>query len=256
MNVRFALYNTYWKQRAQPASADEVRMFADLDRVFELSGSSVSNGNLCHVIKIRQGDREYYVKRYRMRGKHWRKGLGRSRALTEYRNLSYFERKQIPVPLIVAWGSQRCLGLCRRGAIVTEGIPGAVDLQTLALSRPELFQDRVWVMSLLRTIAEYTRRIHADGFIHQDLKWRNILAVPEKRPKVYFIDCPSGGFRPAPWRQRLIAKELANLDRLAVQYLSRTMRLRFYLWYRNRTALKPEDKQFITRIVTFWNNRS
>lgn len=231
-------------------------MFASLDQVFELAGASVSSGHLCHVIKVHIGDRDYFVKRYQTRGKHARKGLGRSRALAEYRNLAYFERKQIPVPRIVAWGSQRSLGLVRRGAIVTEGIPGAVDLQTLALAKPELFRDRAWVTHLLRAVAEYVRRIHADGFIHQDLKWRNILVVPEKTPKVYFIDCPSGGRTLCFWRKRLLVKDLANLDRLAAQYLSRTMRLRFYLWYRDQTTLKPEDKRFITKIVTFWNRRT
>jgi len=155
------------------------------------------------------------------------------------------------VPRIVGYGSQRILGLFLRGAIVTEGIPQTVDLQTIFRTRSDLWRNRSWLFQVLRLTADYVRRIHGDGFTHGDLKWRNILAETTGAPSVFFIDCPSGSRKLSIRHRHFFAKDLAGLDRPAVQYLSRTVRLRFYLWYRNQTRLTQEDKGLIARVLAF-----
>lgn len=103
----------------------------------------------------------------------------------------------------------------------------------------------------MRLVADYTRRIHKDGFTHRDLKWRNVLAETGEAPRIFFFDCPSGRHVSPLRRRHFIIRDLAGLDRLAREHLSRTMRLRFYLWYRNRTHLTREDKTLIAKVVTY-----
>ena len=254
--MRILPCGTQWHQHVGPDGADETEWFSSLGRVFEVEGTPVSTGRFCHVVRIRAGNRDYYVKRYQARGKHCRKALGRSRPLVEYRNLAYFARMGIPVPRVVAYGSQRTLGLFRRGAIVTEGVLEATDLETLVRVRPDLLGNRTWLLQVLRTLADYVRRLHEDGLTHQDLKWRNILVTTGETPNVFFLDCPSGHHGLGLRREHFIVKDLANLDRLARQHLPRTMRLRFYRWYRNRTRLNRKDKRRIAKVVAFWTHRT
>jgi tRNA A-37 threonylcarbamoyl transferase component Bud32 len=239
-----------WNLDQEENDATEKELFSSFDRVFEMEGHIVSGGQFCQTIRVHAGGRDYYVKRYRAQGKHRWKAFGRSRPIAEFRNLSYFARLGIPVPRIVGYGSQRTLGLFRRGAIITEGVPQATDLQTLIRTQPGLFRNRSWLFQVLRTLADYVRRIHEDGFTHGDLKWRNILATTTEAPRVFFIDCPSGSHKLPLRHEHFLVKDLASLDRLAAQYLSRTTRLRFYLWYRNRTHLTQEDKELIANVIT------
>ncbi len=226
-------------------------VFSSLDHVFELNGPQMSAGMFCHVIKWRASGRNYFVKRYLPQGKHFRKAFGRNRPGIECRNLAYFARMGIPVPRIVAEGSQRRLGLLRRGAIVTEEVPGSMDLQTLIRTRRDLFRDRKWLADVMRLLASHVRRFHEDGFTHRDLKWRNILVTTEEPPRVFLLDCPSGRHTWRLWLRHFVVKDLAHLDRSAKDCLSRTMRLRFYLWYRCQTRLRREDKQLIAKITGF-----
>jgi len=253
--MRFVINDTQWNVRGRPEEAPGAGSFASLDRVFELNGPQVSGGVLCHVIKWRAAGRTYYVKRYCPRGKHLRKAFSRNRPEIECRNLSYFTRMGIPVPPLVAHGSQYHLGLLRRGAVITEEVPQATDLQTLAQTRPDLLHDRTWLRDVLRLLARHVRRLHEDGFTHRDLKWRNILITSGPSPHVVFLDCPSGRRTSRLWRGHFVAKDLAELDRLAREYLSRTMRLRFYLWYRGQTRLNSTDKRLIARVLTFQTRR-
>jgi tRNA A-37 threonylcarbamoyl transferase component Bud32 len=233
------------------SDAAEQELFSSIDHVFEIDGDIVSGGKLCQTIRVSAGGRVYYVKRYRAEGKHRWKALGRSRAIAEYRNLAYFEQLGIPVPRIVGYGTERTLGLFRRGTIITEAVPQATDLQTLVRTRPDLFHDRGWLFQVLRLLAGYVRRLHDDGFTHGDLKWRNILATTTETPRVFLIDCPSGSHKLRLRHQHFVIKDLANLDKMATQYLTRTTRLRFYLWYRTQTSLTPKDKKLIARILTY-----
>lgn len=249
--MRFVLNSVQWHLDTSPEDADQTDAFSSIDRVFRLEGSEVSHGALCHVIKVHRGNRSYYVKRYRPRGPHVRKAVGRNRAEAEQRNLAYFARMGIPVPRVVAHGSQHWLGLLRRAAIVTEEVPSSADLETLACTRPELLRNRTWRSHVTRLLAEHLRRLHEDGFTHRDLKWRNILVTAGETPQVFLIDCPSGKHTSHLWLPHYIVRDLAQLDRSARQYLSRTMRLRFYLWYRGQRRLRPQDKELLAAITTF-----
>jgi hypothetical protein len=52
-----------------------------------------------------------------------------------------------------------------------------------------------------------------------------------------------------------MAKDLACLDKVAKQVLSRTQRLRFYLQYRGRQRLNQVDKRRIRQVLRFFEGR-
>jgi tRNA A-37 threonylcarbamoyl transferase component Bud32 len=252
--MKLSLKSVEWNLRDE-ANTAEMELFSDLNRTFGIDGLPVSCGRFCNTLRVVNCARHYYVKLYKVRGGRFWKGLGPGRSVSEYRNLTYFARLGLPVPKIVGYGRERLLGLFLRGAIITEEIPKTIDFQAIFRTRADLWQSRPWLFQALRLIADYVRRLHEAGFTHGDLKWRNILATTTDPPGVFFIDCPNGSRKWLFRRTRLIVKDLAGLDRSAAQYLSRTTRLRFYLWYRSRIRLNREDRGLIVKIVNFGGKR-
>jgi hypothetical protein len=74
-------------------------------------------------------------------------------------------------------------------------------------------------------------------------------------PALYLIDCPSGQHWPGPFLRYRIVKDLACLDKVARQQLSRVWRLRFFHAYTGRTRLTPADKNLIRRVLCFFEGR-
>src|SRR5690606_25677770 len=105
--------------------------------------------------------------------------------------------------------------------------------------------DRQWVRHISRQLAAAMRIMHAQHFIHNDLKWRNLLV--DDKGQLYLIDCPLGDF----WRGKLfehrVLKEFATLDRVARYKLNRSQRLRFYLQYTQKDRLDTDDKVFLRK---------
>jgi tRNA A-37 threonylcarbamoyl transferase component Bud32 len=247
--MKFTVNKIEWKLYPALNDITAKELFSSFDKAFEVDGEVVSSGQFCYAIRIYAGGRTYYVKRYQAKGMHRWKAFHRCRPVTEYHNYDYFARLGIPVPQIVGYGIQRIMGLFRRGVIITEGVPHATDLDTLMRTRPDLFCDRAWLFQVLQSLADYVRRLHEDGFTHEDLKWRNILATTTKVPSVFLIDCPSGSRKMYLRHKYFLVKDLAGLDRPAARNLSCTTRLRFYLWYRNQSKLTPRDKKLIAKVI-------
>ncbi|MCQ4346317.1 lipopolysaccharide kinase InaA family protein [Pseudomonas stutzeri] len=232
--------------------------FADLDRVFALEGEWIASDPLSEVLRVEVAGVRYYVKRYWGAGKGLRRWLGRPRIKAEWQNLRRFAKWGIPTAPIVAWGLERCCGLFRRGAMITRELPATRDLAALAsLCHPERrdprLRDGAWVRRVGAQVAEATRRMHDRRFTHNDLKWRNLLV--DEAGRVYLIDCPSGSFWWGPLLRRRIVKDLACLDKVAKQVLSRSQRLRFYLQYSGGRHLTVADKQRIRQIAGYFEGR-
>ena len=104
-------------------------------------------------------------------------------------------------------------------------------------------------------VAGATRALHAEGFIHTDLKWRNILATLGNNPEISLIDCPAGMKALPLLFSRGIIKDLACLDKTARYHLTRTQRMRFYRLYAQNNRLTSLDKQRIRKILTFFEGR-
>ena len=239
-----------------------TRHFASLDEVFALSGELMASAPMSHVIRVECEGKRYYVKRYEGNGRRlvrrWfglRQWLVPPRVRAEWRNLERFAAWGIPTARLAAYGLERRWGGFRRGALITEEVCDSDDLATLAANADPRLRDGVWVRMVLAQVAAATRRMHAEGFVHNDLKWRNLLVTRGRTPQVHFIDCPNGGFWWGPFLRYRIIKDLACLDKVAKYELSRTQRLRFFLAYLGVARLPAGEKARVRRIVAFFEGR-
>lgn len=187
------------------------------------------------VVKPRTVDgREVFFKLYNYTTPAWRFLGRRSKAACEFDNYAAFESIGIPTARRVAYGEIRDgIGRLRRAFVITEAIrrawtlPHFVDEFCPNRSTAESGQLRD---GLCRQMATLTRRIHDAGFFHHDLVWRNILVTwtPPDAPKMWWIDCPRGGFSR---RRRRQLKDLASLDKMASKHCSKAERLEFLKTY-------------------------
>jgi tRNA A-37 threonylcarbamoyl transferase component Bud32 len=239
---------------AQDTSPAEQHAFSDLKTMQQHPGQLINESGLSHLHKVPINDNYYYVKIYHHAGRHLRRYLGRSRVEAEWANQRFFSTIGVPTARVVAFAERRSKTY-DKGIIVTEEVRGTRDLWTLAKQQPEIFSDWRWVNAVVDRLATHVRQLHDSGFIHYDLKWRNILVEFKQDPEVYIIDCPLGRKLWGPLFDRGVIKDLACLDRVARFYLSRSQRLRFYLRYAGKQRLGPAEKKQLGRILGFFKGR-
>lgn len=234
--------------------SSESEVFTSVESVVALEGDIVSRDKISMVRKVSVNNVIYYVKIYWRNGNGARKYLGRGRLQGEWENLCFFSSLGINTPRIVAYGQTFKNGIFVHGVLVTEEVEFSQDLLTLTKDNPRLLHDRDWLKVVMQQVADYTRRLHDCGFVHWDLKWRNILVSYDyiKQPKVYFFDCPLGKKRVGWFSKRGAIKDIACLDKVAQKVLSRTSRLRFYLYYAKNCSLSGEHKRKINKIINFF----
>ena len=224
--------------------------FSTMERVFDLDGELVSRGPLNRLLRVERLGRAFYVKRYTGAGKGLRRYLGRSRVRAEWENLRLFAELGIAVPRLVAWGEERHLRRFRRGAIVTEEVPGGFDLVRLLLGS-DTPREREWRHAVNQSVARSLRLLHRRRFAHGDLKFRNVLATRTLPPAVYFFDCPAGRRRYGPVFAHWQCRDLAQWDAEQARVFSRADRLRFYLAYADRRRTTTEDRRMIARVLSY-----
>jgi len=251
-----------WQVNSDYATGESGQAFASLDAVFALEGELMARDPQSRVLRVTLGERRFYVKRYleggRSLARRWfglRDLFGPQRAVKEWENLLAFRRWGIPTATLVAYGQERRHGRFLRAALVTDELCNTTDMAAMARANDPRLRDRRWLAEVSRQIAAATRTLHAHGFAHNDLKWRNLLVDAGERPTVYLIDCPTGAFWWRPFLDYRIVKDLACLDKVAKQVLSRSQRLRFYLDYAQQPRLTPAGKRQIGRILRFFAGR-
>ncbi|TBU95726.1 lipopolysaccharide kinase InaA family protein [Stutzerimonas kirkiae] len=242
---------TNWRVTTDNPQA--ARVFSSLEAVFALEGEFITNDPLSEVIRVVCGDQRFYVKRYWGGGKGLRRYLGRPRVKAEWQNLRRFANWGIAVAPVVAWGMERRFGVFQRGAMITLEVPDTTDMAAIARQPDGCLSDPAWVRAISRQLARATRILHEHKFVHNDLKWRNLLV--NDAGELFLIDCPSGGFWFGPFLSRRIVKDLACLDKVAKYRLSRSQRLRFYLDYRGRQRLANDDKALIRKVLAYFEGR-
>ena len=251
-----------WWLNPDYANGEAERLFGTLDATFATKGEQVAKSPVSRVLRVTADGKRYYVKRYLGNGKNavrrWfglRGLVAPQRVVKEWKNLLLFRKWGIPTATLVGYGLERKYGSFVRGALITEEIPNTTDLERLATASDPCLRDRRWMAQVLRQVANITRTLHAAGFAHNDLKWRNLLVDGGGSPTVYLIDCPSGGMWWGVFLKYRIIKDLACLDKVAKYQLSRSQRLRFYLDYTGQRRLGVEDKQRIRKILAFFEGR-
>lgn len=212
-------------------------------------------------VRLKEGEtsRTLFIKKYwaNHAGQLWSGMLrgtffGRSKARREFENLGGLRRLGLDAPAPVACGEDRRARWLLRSCLLSEGIPDPAPLDLFirdhlsGLPREERRRTR---RELIERLAAYTRRLHAQRFVHHDYFWRNILLSGRSLERFYLIDAHKGG-RWAFWAERRSrAKDLATLDAPAPYFFRRSERLQFYLRYAGRGRLNPGDKELIRLVL-------
>ena len=168
----------------------EQEVFHSMANTLELTGEVINSNWMSRLVRAPFDDRRYYIKSYASRGRRLRKYLGRSRLRAEWENLQKFNEMGIATATVVAFGEGRD-DSGYQGVMVTREVEGTSDLASIAASGATL-GNRDWRRTVIRRLSESVRTMHGHGFVHNDLKWRNILAELSENPRVYVIDCPQG----------------------------------------------------------------
>lgn len=246
--------NSWWLDPAESASPLGAAL-SSLAAAFAVDGELVASSSVSRVLRVSVAGKRYYVKHYFATGGGWRSLFWPQRVEKEWDNLMAFAGWGIPTARLVAYGQERRWGRFVRGSLVTEELPATMDLGQLARAADPRLKDGAWVAAVSAQLARATRTMHAAGFAHNDLKWRNLLVDRSDPPRLFFIDCPTGGFWWGPFLKYRMVKDLACLDKLAKYHLSRTQRLRFYLDYAQRRRLNAADKKIVRRVLAYFAGR-
>lgn len=228
-------------------------LFGSMDQTEAVEGTEINSNWMSRLVRVESGDEAYYAKIYASRGRGLRRFLGRSRVRAEWENLAVFKALGIKTADVVAFGEETCGEY--RGAVVSRELRGTTDLAQMARQNHELLGRSEWRRAVIRRLSAAVRALHNDGFVHNDLKWRNILVTSDSEPEVYLIDCPMGRKLWGLLLHRGIIKDLACLDKVGKKALSRTDRLRFYLAYRGVESLSDADKTQLRKISRFFDGR-
>ncbi|MFK8066918.1 MAG: lipopolysaccharide kinase InaA family protein [Gammaproteobacteria bacterium] len=227
-----------------------------MDAIFKLPGSIISKSKQSEIFIYNFKGKTFYIKRY-FRSENVRSWLGFSRFRVEVRNQTWFNQQAIPSAKVVAIGEESFLLKTRKGVLITEGVENSKDLLSIVQNTPEKFEDTHWRDSVFFQIAKITSQLHEKRFCHNDLHWRNILVQDKKNsePKIFLIDCPSGKRLTWPLLHYHQIKDLANLDKKAPRYLTRTQRLKYFLVYKGSLKLSLDDKKIVREIFKHKENR-
>lgn len=202
-----------------------------------------------------------FFKQYAFKNPSW-KFLGRaSKARREFENYAVLQQLKVSCAQRVCCGEQRdWLGRLRRAFIITKAIP---DTVTLLQFVREHCPDRATVewaemrRSILEQLAAMTRQIHEAHFFHNDLFWRNVLVQwkPGGKLKLWWIDCPRGGFASGFARHRKRIKDLAALDISAEKLCSAGERILFMKIYSGQKKLDAQTKSLIRSVLAYRKKR-
>lgn len=231
--------------------------FSSMRAVFQLDAKIISKSSQGEIFSQDIEGTTYFVKRY-FRSKNIGSWLGFSRFQKELRNQLWFNQQGISSAKVVAFGEHRFFLKTLKGVLITEGVNDTKELSEIAKNTPDKFADKHWRDEIVTQIADITAKLHKARFCHNDLHWRNILVrqiSTNHEAKIFLIDCPSGKKLTWPFLHYRKLKDLANLDKLAPQYLSRTQRLSFFMKYRGINKLTPKDKIMIKEVMQHKENR-
>lgn len=213
------------------------------------------------------GSPGFYVKRYyypsfgrRLRAALRGTLIGKHRATAEALLLRQLRAAGVLAVRPIAWGARRRGQFVTASVLVTEEVPQSQNLtrfaQQLALGKLRVTRDfrEQMITNLARQVAD----MHANGFWHGQLFWRNILLRVglADEPEFYFLDV-----RPRRGKRRLgrsvswWVQDLAQLTVSALPFTSRAQRLRFlqqYVGQREITAGMRAQIAPIIRLAERW----
>ena len=174
--------------------------------------------------------------------------LGVPKVRREFRNLERLRAWNLDAPAAVAFGEDRRAGWLLRSFLISEAVPDALPLQVFIRERLASLppaEAAVRRLELIDRLADCTRRLHANRFVHHDYFWRNILLHGESLEHFFLIDAHKGRAWIPGGERRGRASDLAALDAPAPWFFRRTERLRFFLRYLGRPRLDAPGRRLL-----------
>jgi len=207
------------------------------------------------------GEPGFYLKRYyyprwrnRVRGTFRGTFFGLHRGESEFRALCRMRALGIPAVRPVAYGCRRLGHFVTACFLITEEVPQAANLTSFAndVATGRRTVSGAQRRAMARQLADQLSEMHAAGFAHGQLFWRNVLVRigPYGEPEFFFIDAQP----PKRW-QRLARNgqwwlsELADVTASATPFTTRAERLRFVRHYFEVARLTPEIKDQIRTVA-------
>ena len=212
---------------------------------------SQSGYGAVRLLTLSDGTRVYFkAERYALR-KRLKAWLRPMRTTVEAFAYGHLQNLNIASLTTVAWGERRFLGLPLSSCIATLEVPQSRDLREFAVDEWQYLEEpRKSEVSrqLAGQLAEQLRVAHAHGFVHHDLKWRNVLVQQTTDGlQPIWIDAP----RASIWRirsQRGWVVDLSDLASLAVLLVGKYDRMRFMLRYLGPQR-RPGDAASLCRLI-------
>jgi hypothetical protein len=109
---------------------------------------------------------------------------------------------------------------------------------------------------LLRSLGSFIGRLHAEGFIHGDLRPGNVFAAVENGGFRFALIDNERTVRRQPPPGRALLRNLMQLNMLAPGELSRTDRMRFFrAWRQQMPELSPLEAKILGAEAYRWAMR-
>jgi tRNA A-37 threonylcarbamoyl transferase component Bud32 len=234
------LETEWWRQQlSQP-----LRWFGPESSVCKESHSATVARAL---LPVGDGQLPVFVKRPRARNRlrALRLLLPPSRSARAWRTGHALLHRDIATARPLAYLERRAGPIILDSLLVTEALPGAVDLETLLRQTAARLTGRDWLRfkcGLAKALARHLRRLQERGFIHRDCKAQNILVSPPPARTLLWIDLDgvrrAGRISPA---QRLAPLLRLHVSLESLPGLTRTDRVRFLQHYLARFGSRPEE---------------
>ncbi|MGI9324515.1 MAG: lipopolysaccharide kinase InaA family protein [Pseudomonadales bacterium] len=181
--------------------------------------------------------------------KHW---LRPARTTIEAYAYGRIHAAEIPAAKVLAWGERRRMGCPTESLIVTLAVPDTLDLRRFVTgpwAAMSAADKRESYQQIAAQLAEQLKRAHAMGFVHHDLKWRNVLIQRTADGFLpVWIDAPRG----AVWRWRAARRPIVDLGDLAPSSLDLTSvydRMRFVCRYLGKKRSPGDASRLYRRIA-------
>jgi len=250
------IINREFELALREGNLDNFDALMNLEKGSIVKQKDKNRSTICFSLPQTKRNYLFYLKKYRF---SWIKEffknclfLFRTYSLQhEWKNLLAFKKVALPTMTPIAVGWRRRFPFWDESFLLTLGIPGVRPLDkvlsdyfSLPLDSIRIKQKRI----LIKNLAQLTRRMHHNGFRHQDFYLCHILVdqTNPDHPLLYIADLHRAkklGFFPTQG----IIKDLAALNYSApANLLSRTDRLRFLREYDLILAKNPA---FIRAII-------
>ena len=179
-----------------------------------------------------------------------------SEGIKEFKNICDFRKKNLATVVPVAAGEKFVNFFWVESFLLTEDFSPFIPLEDLVKEQPEFFRDRNGKgrkQRLLREIAVFARRMHAQGFNHRDFNTTHILvkySAADQSPELAVFDLQRVN-KNRLFKFRWMIKSLARVN----YSLPRHMFSNRDITYLFRAYKGKEKINLLDRCQWFWINR-